>query len=160
MRDALDEIDDQILGEVRSLYQRVDPVPPELGDRLKFALTVQALHAEVAELTEVPLAAARASQPDLQGAELAQTITFTSGSLSVMISLADSTSDEVSVDGWVTRGGARIELQVANTVYETVADEHGRFVFEAVPHGPAHVVIWPNPERSDDRPVITPTIEL
>lgn len=158
MSDSIDEHDLEVLAGIRSLYEVADPVPADLNERLKFALTVQALHAEVAELVQTPLVASR-SVEELDDAELAQTITFTSGSLSLMVSLADATVDSVTVDGWVTRGGAGIELQVGNHIFEATADANGRFVLDAIPRGPGHFVIWPNPDSSD-APVVTPTIEL
>ena len=159
MPDSIDDYDLEILSEIRGLYETVDPVPDGLTERLKFALTVQALHADVAELTQTPLAASRASE-DVEGAEVAQTITFASGALSLMVSLADKTVEGVTVDGWVTRGGATVELQVRNQVISAVADEHGRFVMEAVPRGPGNFVIWPDPAAAGASPVVTPTIEL
>ncbi|HUG86199.1 MAG TPA: hypothetical protein VMM13_16665 [Euzebya sp.] len=156
MDDPWDPADTTILAEVEELYARLDPPPAGLEDQLKLALTVHALHAELAELTAVPLAEATRSD----AAARTDTVTFTSGTLSLMVSLSDLTDTTATVDGWVTRGGARVELQVANMVRTATADAHGRFVMRAVPRGRAHFIMWPNPDRPDDRPVVTPTIDL
>ena len=152
-----DATDSSIIAAVGELYARVDPPPAGLEDRLKMALTVHALHADVAELTAVPLAAATRAET---AGERVDTVTFTSGSISLMVSLSDLTDATATVDGWVTRGGARVELQVGNELHEATADAHGRFVLRQVPRGRAHFVVWPNPELPDDRPVVTPTIDL
>ena len=49
----LDESDVALLAALRALHAELDPVPAGLTDDVKFALTVQALHAEVAELTRL-----------------------------------------------------------------------------------------------------------
>ena len=47
----LDGTDTLVLGAVRELFSRTDPMPSGLTDRIKFELTLAALHAEVAEFS-------------------------------------------------------------------------------------------------------------
>ena len=49
----LDDFDSTILDTVAEVFRAADPVPAGLAEDIKFALTVQALHAEVAELQRV-----------------------------------------------------------------------------------------------------------
>ena len=50
--DAIDARDLANLGQVRDLFAHADPVPSDLAERIKFEITVRALHAEVAELMD------------------------------------------------------------------------------------------------------------
>ena len=72
--DTLDDVDVTILDELRALLEIIDPMPEHLADNVKFALTVAALNAEIAELTAHEAVALRSA--DLA---LAQSITFTRG---------------------------------------------------------------------------------
>lgn len=160
--EPLDTLDEQVLLTVRNMHARLDPVPSGLTDRIKFELTLAALHAEIAELQRVSLAGVRA---DDTAYAPTQSVTFTSSRLSLMVTLTAPTDDPdqarqgtITVDGWVTVAGTVVELRVGNLSLTVTADEHGRFVIEDVPHGPGRFVLRPPGEG--ERPIITPTVEL
>ena len=46
--EPLDEVDAVLLGGLRDLHEVLDPVPGDLLDRIKFAMSVASLEAEVA----------------------------------------------------------------------------------------------------------------
>lgn len=152
-----DALDGLILHSLRGAFDRFDPPPEGLTERIKFATTVQALEAEVAELLRVPadLAGARAESSAVE------TITFTSRHLTVMVSIGDVGPETVRVDGWVTGGGVRIELRTNGTTRETVADAEGRFVFDGVRRGTAQFVLHRVlPDGGEEPPVVTPAVVL
>lgn len=163
-RPSLDELaaspvdaeDARVLGRIAGLYDTLDPVPSGLVERIQFGITLDALHAEIAELQR---------GGDLVGVrsdELteAQTITFTSPSLTTMITVTPTSADSVRIDGWITPGaGVTVELRTSAGTRTTTADEDGRFVLEDLPHGYAQFVIRP-PEGGGQPPVVTPSIEL
>lgn len=158
----LDHHDEQILAEIREITSRVDPVPAALTERVKYAMTVRMLEAEVAELTQMPMAAVRS-----EVGEKVDSISFSGSRLSLMVSLTVE-SDGVRVDCWVTHGGALVEVHVngdraGGTPSEAergqVCDEHGRCVFRGLPPGPAHFIVWPDKDKLA-QPIITPTITL
>ncbi len=155
----LDEHDAKILGLVRELHARTDPVPAGLTERIKFELTLAALHAEIAELEHLSLATVR---DDAATFTTTDSVTFTSSTLSLMVTFGprdgDAQADTIRVDGWVTSARATVELRVGEVSLTTSADDNGRFVIDGVPHGPARFIL--RPENPDDRPVITPSIEL
>ncbi|MER7072801.1 hypothetical protein [Terrabacter sp. NPDC000476] len=165
--DALDDRDLANLAHVRDLFAHADPVPGELAERVKFEITVRALHAEVAELMDSALLTTRGAEAEAgvgQGVEPTPTdsVTFTAASVSLMVSAGPSEAadgDLVRVDGWVTTPGAQIEAVTSGGSSVVISDAHGRFVLDDLPHGPVHFVVT-DPDDKDVRPVITPTIQI
>lgn len=153
--EPIDETDLQLLALIRAGWTAADPVPPTLVERLQFEITLDALQAEIATLTRVDLASAGARG----STEEAQTITFTSESLTTMVTLTPQ-GDTTRVDGWVAPGaGIRVEVLLTDGARETLADEDGRFVFEEIPRGLAKFALYP-PRADGVATVLSPTIEL
>ena len=169
--EPLDAVDLSILVGLEDLYTSVDPVPADLAMEIKFALTVQALHAEVAELQ-------RSDVPELDDAlmrsdEYAQTetMTFTCDQLSAMITVTVLDPRTVRLDGWLTTGGSSVEVQVRpvdgsgpTVSLHASADDDGRFTFAEVSRGMAQFVFRgagdPSGGATTQRPVITPHVEI
>jgi len=152
----LDDLDVELMDRLAALVDAADPVPPGLVDSIGLALTIEAMHAEVAELHLVgePALAVRADETSIE----AGTITFTTDVLTVMISIHHE-NDRVRVDGWAAPAGTLVvELHHAGHVTSTTSDEDGRFAFVDLGRGPARLVL----RRSSDptMPVVTPQIEL
>lgn len=155
--EPIDALDSLILRALGDVFEHLDPPPEGLTDRIKFATTVHALEAEVAQLLRAPVDVAEVRA----GSSAVETITFTSRHLTVMVSIAEAGHESVRVDGWVTGGGVRIELRTDQTTWETVADADGRFVFDGVPRGAAQFVLHRVlPDGTEESPVITPAVVL
>jgi len=152
----IDADDERALRLVRAHLDVVDPVPADLAERVKFAMTVASLEAEVAHLISdaMELAAVRTTEYDR-----ATTVTFESGSLSIMVTLEAGERTATRLRGWVTAPGAEVELRERSRSSVTTADDEGRFVFEGVERGTVNLVIRLHDEPGA-RPVITPGIEL
>lgn len=151
----LDAQDERALALVRAHLELEDPVPVGLTERVKFAMTVASLEAEIAHLMNDNLVGAtRTTEYDR-----ATTVTFESEGLSIMVTLEPVERDVVRVRGWVTAPGADVELRERSRSQEATADDEGRFVFERVDHGTVHLVIRRHDEPGA-RPVITPGIEI
>jgi hypothetical protein len=155
---AQGEIDDRdvaVLRDVARLYDALDPVPSGLVDRVKFGLTLDALHAEIAELQRTSeLAGVRS-----EAAGDVQSVTFTSATLTTMITVTPTSADRVRVDGWIAPGGGvEVELRGRTATHRTVADADGRFVFEDIVRGLAQFIL--RPPTPSTRPVATPSIEI
>ncbi len=150
----LDDGDARVLASLAQMYATLDPVPTGLLDRIEFAITLDALEAEVAELSRAgDLAGVRSETAG-------QTITFTSSTLTTMVTVSVLSGDRARIDGWVVPGPrARIQLRTSTEELETEADDDGRFVFADVPRGLAQFVVR-QPEPSTAPPVITPSIEI
>ena len=155
----IDAADLHALDVLREVYATGDPVPPSLLDRVKFAITLDDLEAEVARLQrEAVDELAPARSEDLLKA---QTVTFTSDALTTMVTITPLPGGRTRIDGWASPGaGLDVELRVGDITHHTVADEDGRFVFEEVGRGLAQFVLRPRGEGEGENAVITPAIEL
>ena len=160
--EAIDARDIANLSQIRDLFAHADPVPSDLAERMKFAITVHALHAEVAELMDSALLTTRGADSKVEPTPT-DSVTFTAASVSLMVSASPSDQDDtdarVRVDGWVTSPGAQVEAVTIEGSRSAISDANGRFVLDDLPHGPVHFVIT-DPDNEDVRPVITPTIQI
>lgn len=157
--EALDDTDEHILSDLRRMWDTTDPMPADLADRARFAMTVASLEAEVARIVQESTLEGVRSVGARSTYERASTVTFTSGSLSAMIDLENADDGMVRVNGWVSETAVEVELRERQGSRTSPVDATGRFGFGAVERGLVHFVF----RRTDDpaaRPVITPTIEL
>ena len=153
----LDNQDLAVLNALRALYDETDPMPDGLVERIQFEITLDALEAELATLMQLDLADAGARGT---ATEAVRTITFTSESLTTMVTLTPQPGGGVRVDGWAAPGaGIRVEVLLAGGPRETYADEDGRFVFDALPTGLAKFALHLQTENGSST-VMSPTIEL
>jgi hypothetical protein len=152
----IDGADALVLARLSGLYEALDPVPTGLVERVQFGITLDALTAEIAELQRAgDLVGVRGDE-----ATAAQTVTFTSASLTTMVTITAASADLARIDGWVAPGGeVTVELRLQGQTLRTVADLDGRFVFDRVPRGLAQFVLR-TPSAGAHAPVITPSIEI
>ena len=116
----IDSEDLRILERVAAVYSQLDPVPAGLADRISFGITLDALHAEIAELQRSgDLVGVRAEAAPVGS----QTVTFTSSDLTTMVTITPSGADRVRIDGWVDPGaGVEIELRLPGESMHAVVD--------------------------------------
>lgn len=152
----IDDHDEVLLGRVRDVFAAADPVPDGLVERLQFAITLDALHAELAELQRMDgLVGARGG-----ATSDVQTVTFSSQNMTIMITATPVGPDRVRIDGWVADGAdLTVELRTTAGPLTVVADIDGRFVFEDVVRGMAQFVVR-RPEGSTLPAVVTPSVEI
>lgn len=154
---SLDNDDLVVLNAIRAMYDEADPVPDGLVERIQFEITLDALEAELATLTQLDLAGTGARGT---ATESVRTITFTSESLTTMVTLTPQPGGLVRVDGWAAPGaGIRVEVLLSTGPRETYADEDGRFVFDQLPSGLAKFALHVSTD-SGISTVMSPTILL
>ena len=102
--EPLDPEDMALLNSLRAYYDEHDPVPDGLVERIQFELTLDALEAEVATLTQLDLASAGTRSA---ATESVRTITFTSESMTTMVTITPDGEGSVRVDGWAANCGRR-----------------------------------------------------
>jgi hypothetical protein len=156
---AAEPIDDQdlrALATVRSIFTASDPVPAGLAERAKFAMTVAALEAEVAQIMQTTgdAVGVRAKVYDR-----ATTVTFSTDTLSAMITIESADGVHARLSGWVSDGPTAVELRERSRTQSTQTDSEGRFTFPDVERGLVHLLLR-RLDVPDSRPVITPAIEI
>ncbi|HEY3261585.1 MAG TPA: hypothetical protein VGJ95_15180 [Pseudonocardiaceae bacterium] len=153
-----DQTDAELLAELARIYEQIDPVPEGLVERIGFTLTLADLEIELARLineTREPIGA--------RGEERARTVTFSSESLTTMVTITPQDIGQFRIDGWLAPGAAlAVELRTDRGSLRTTADLDGRFEFIEVRGGLVQLVIHPT-AGSDLQlasPVVTPAMEL
>jgi hypothetical protein len=155
--EELDPSDFALLNSLRAYYDERDPVPDGMVDRIQFQITLDALHTEVATLTQLDITSTGTRSA---ATEAVRTITFASDSITTMVSLTPLGDGTVRVDGWAAPGaGLRIEVVFPDGRRNTYADDDGRFVFEGVPSGLAKFALY-LPRDTGFSTVLSPAIEL
>ena len=152
----LDDTDVEILHRMASLFAATDPVPAGLVDDIKFALTVQALHAEVAELQRL----GEASELAFRSTDYTrtETVSFTTDYLSATVTISDAMGGAARIDGWLSGTDVRrVALREAGRTRSVAPDEAG-FVFVDVARGLVQLVMFP--ADPDLAPVVTPHLEV
>lgn len=149
----IDDEDARILHRTARLYESLDPVPEGLIDRISFGITLDALHAEIADLQRVgELTGVRSDEADR-----ADTVTFTSSQLTTTVAITTVSADRVRLDGWIVPGaGVSVELRTADRTWHADADADGRFVLDEVARGYAQFVL----RLPDGSSVVTPSLDL
>ena len=155
-QEPIDDMDVRVLEQVARLFETLDPVPTSLVERINFGITLEGLHAEIAELQRSgDLAGVRSA-----GADAAQTVTFSSSSLTVMVTITPVSGDRARIDGWIAPGGGvNVEMRSPSGLTSVTADADGRFVFDDVARGLVRFLVRP-PEGVAQQPVLTPSIEI
>jgi hypothetical protein len=161
----LDDVDVRLLADIRAIFEAIDPMPPDLPDRIRFSLALRDLEVEMAWLAEeedVALA--------VRGAEQNRTVTFDSDSLTVMIRIDVNRDGTAHLDGWLAPAQCReVEIKTAADSLSVASDEQGRFAFARVPRGVARLLVRPAVRDPDEtardpdaaaRTVVTPALVL
>lgn len=128
------------LDDLRAMWERLDPVPAGLADRVLFALEVEELALDDLDLELMRLVQEDAGAHATRGDDV-RTITFGSDSMTVMLALTE-VEGGFRVDGWVAPGGVRdVEVRTGGGSSRTVCDSTGRFSVPLVPPGHFQLVL-------------------
>jgi len=151
--DVLSEQDAALLAAVRTMWETADPMPPDLVDRVRFAIELDDVDAELLLLVEMS-----SSLVGARSDEFTRLVTFQGDSLTIMITLEHATDGTTRIDGWLTPAACRrIEVRCPAGPLSTESDDTGRFSLDAVPAGTVRLVVH---DPASSHRVITPTIEV
>lgn len=138
--------DESLLGRIKTLFEVVDPAPPDLAERVRFAVALADLEAEAARLVEE---AAEAPALTRGTSEESRTITFDSTELTIMIRIDANADGTVRVDGWLAPARAcRVEVSLHDSALAVEADADGRFAFPRVPRDTVRFVVRPPAQQA------------
>lgn len=148
--ELLDDLDDTILGQLRSAFAEADPPPTDLNERSKFAIRLENLEFEVSRLYEDTLQGTGA-----RTADRIRTITFEADQLTIMVTVVDPGTGQLRLEGWLAPAAPlRVELRTAANAAGATADQHGRFAFDEVPPGLTQLTVHTIP------PLVTSPVQL
>lgn len=158
--EPLDERDEEVLRSLAGVLAKVDPVPPDLADEILVAMTLDRLQAEVMEIqvADAPELVLRSDTVDRETVRVS-TITFACEAVTVMITVSDSPTGGLCIDGWAAPAERYVvELYRPDDRTRVESEEDGAFVILDVPHGRACLAL----RRADGTgpTVATPVIEL
>lgn len=155
----LDHTDTALLAEIAALLEEVDPLPADLVERVQFALALDEMFTEVAQITRLRSdeLAVRSEAAEVR----TETLTFSADRLTAMVTVTRDAAGRLRVDGWIAPEGVqRVQLRMPGRVEQTLSDESGRFVFEDLPDGFAQLTFRPDSADAGDSGVVTPLFQL
>ena len=162
--EPLDDVDAAVLGELRAMFDDLDPVPDDLVERVKFSLALDEVFEEVARMTRVPLEelAVRGDAP--QGTRT-ETLTFSAERLTAMVTVSRTGPGRLRLDGWLAPSETcRVRLRIQGAAArETVSDADGRFSFEDLEEGFGQLSFHPlgdEVDHDEQNAVVTPLFQL
>lgn len=127
-----DHDDHALLTDLRGMWERTDPMPADLPDRVIAALAAEDLDFELLTLTA-------SESVGVRGGE-AQVLECTVDDLTLAVRISEEPDGSRRIDGW-TEGVREVDLLAdAETDTRTAAvSDAGRFEFDNVPSGPVRL---------------------
>lgn len=123
--------------ELRSVFDAVDPVPPEVSSVAYAAMTFRTLDAELGRLVWDSAEMTSAGVRDAEGP--GRLVTFESGSLTIEVQVSGSGTERHLLGQLVPPGPARVIIQSPARSIEVDADDLGRFSASHVRAGPVRL---------------------
>jgi hypothetical protein len=147
--------DEELLDALAGMWERHDPPPADLADRMVLAVQVERLHADLLELESswVEPVGARGVSP-------AHTLTFSNDEVSLLVTVAVGADGRRRLDGWVApAAGGTVEARRADTSPRRAeVDENGRFVIDGLPGGLVQLLY--RPADGERGAVVSPPVRL
>ena len=125
----------ELFAGLRRMWEKVDPAPAEMIDRMVAAVAVEDLSREYALLTLVETSELAAVRGETDTA----TLQFSDGTTSVLLHVTATEGGDRRVDGWVDATALAIRLIQGDREWSAEPGEHGRFAFDEVTPGMARL---------------------
>jgi hypothetical protein len=135
---------DALLGELRELLARVDPMPPQLLDQVRRSFCWRTVDAELAELSfdslmdrDAALAVRSGGDTALEPRMLGFGAVVDGADLSIDVEVSTAGGRSALIGQLWPAGATVVEMQeCSGGSTEVPTDELGRFLIEPVPRGP------------------------
>jgi hypothetical protein len=163
--EPLDDVDAATLGELRAMYEDLDPVPDDLVERVKFSLALDEMFEEVAGMTRVPMEELAVRGESTPGTRT-ETLTFSAERLTAMVTVSRTSPGRLRIDGWLAPSeSCRVRLRIQGAASrDTVSDDDGRFSFEDLDEGFGQLSFHPRAgdagSDEGENAVVTPLFQL
>jgi hypothetical protein len=151
---------DSTFDDLAAMWERRDPMPPGLIDKVLVAIATENLDAEYELLHLVERS--RDLQGVRGGSSEAMTIAFSGGAFSLLLRVTELTDKLCRIDGWVTPPQAMsVKVTQQSRNFAAVVDALGRFEIPQLPTGLTRFFLLSD-DASDEaeRSFATPTFEL
>jgi hypothetical protein len=152
--------DSDLMGELRSMWERLDPLPAGLTEKLITAIELDSLDFEYELLALTQPSGALAGA---RGPSDASTLTFGGDEVTVMVHVTQLGAGRLRLDGWVAPAtSARLEIRNQEGQVESFVDAAGRFSLPDIPSGMTRLVLHPTGTSGQhlSMPFTTPVVEL
>jgi hypothetical protein len=147
--------DAALFARLRAEWQKRDPVPAGLVDRMVAAVAVADLSREYALLTLV-----EGEYAAVRGEGDEATLQFSDGRTSVLLHVTVAEGGERRIDGWVDPAAVAVRLVQAGDERSAAPGEHGRFAFDGVRPGLTRIRLSVRDGAGDAREFQTPQFEV
>ena len=133
--------DDELMTALRRVAERVDPPPPVVLAAARAALSTRRLDAELAELVLDSHADAELAGAGVRaGPDAVRVLSFESAAVTVELQVR-AVGSGAAVRGLVDGAAGPITLETRAERREVAVDDEGWFTIDAVPRGPARLVL-------------------
>lgn len=148
--------DAALFAGLRAVWERVDPAPADLVDRMVAAVAVSDLSREYALLTIVD----GAERAAVRGEADTVTLQFGDGSTSVLVHVTVEEGGTRRIDGWT--GASVLAVRIVQERGDRLGEvgEHGRFAVERVAHGLSRLRLVVRDTTGEVREFETPQFEV
>lgn len=147
----MNDPDASLFAALRTAIEDVDPVPPDLADRMVTAVAVADLSREYALLTMV-----EGIEGAVRGDAETTTLQFSDGVSSVLLHISHTAQNLRRIDGWVDADTTEIRLSQGERSWSVPPGELGRFAFDNIPSGLTRVQLVTGATTKD---LLTPQFE-
>lgn len=148
--------DAALFARLRAVWERVDPVPADLVDRMVAAVAVEDLSREYALLTLVEGSALAAVRGETDTA----TLQFSDGQTTVLLHVTATEGGGRRIDGWSDAEALAVRVVQGEREWSADPSEHGRFAFEDVPPGVSRLRIVVRDADGELKDFQTPQFEV
>ncbi|WP_251451899.1 hypothetical protein [Microbacterium sp. Marseille-Q6648] len=148
--------DAALFARLRAVWERVDPVPADLVDRMVAAVAVEDLSREYALLTLVEGSALAAVRGETDTA----TLQFSDGQTTVLLHVTATEGGGRRIDGWSDAEALAVRVVQGEREWSADPSEHGRFAFEDVPPGVSRLRIVVRDAGGELKDFQTPQFEV